>query len=421
MKTHETNLRRQSLFSAAAIALLSGAAFAEEPTKAPEDSGIVAAIKAGKPIIDVRYRFEHKEQNGFAENAYANTIRTRLGYETGEFHNFKVLVEFENVASIGDDHFNSTTNGRTQFPVIADPNATEINRAQVAFTGIEKTPITIGRQAYNLGNQRFVGAVDFRQNQQTFDAARLSSTFFDGLSVDYLYISRVHRVFGDDNPLGEFDSDSHVIAAAYDAKQLGKLSGYGLLLDLEEAPALSSQTFGVRYENSVVLDKDAGVKLGVVGEYAKQRDYAANPFDYSESYLHGEGTIAVEGAALKLGYEQLSGNGVIGFSTPLATLHKFQGFADVFLATPTNGIEDLYGTAQYNWKDAPFGTGLNFFFTYHDFKAENGGADLGEEFDAGVGVTIKKYWSAELKGAVYNGVPGFADRNLIWASLRFQY
>lgn len=414
--------RKQTLvLTAALFALAPIAAAAEEAAKPAEESGIVAAIKAGKPIIDVRYRFEWKDQAGFAENAYANTIRTRLGYETGEFLNFKVLLEFENVASIGDDHFNSTTNGKAQFPIIADPDATEINRAQVTFSGIEKTPITIGRQAYNLLNQRFVGVVDFRQNQQTFDAARLSSTFIDGLSVDYLYISRVHRVFGDDHPLGEFDSDSHVFSATYDAKAFGKLTGYGLLLDFEEAPTQSSRTFGARYENSIALDADAEIKAGIVLEYASQQDYAANPFDYSEDYLHGEGALSAQGATLRLGYEQLGGDGAIGFSTPLATLHKFQGFADVFLTTPANGIEDIYATAQYDWKEAPFGAALGLFATYHDFRTENGGADLGEEFDAGVAIKVRKNWSAELKGAVYNGTPTLADRSLIWASVRFQY
>lgn len=422
MKPSSKKRISQRLLSAAAAAPLAfGAAFAEEQRAAAEEHGVVAAIKAGKPIIDVRYRFEWKDQAGFVEDAYANTIRTRLGFETGEYYNFKVLVEFENVASIGDDHFNSTTNGRTQYPVVADPDATELNRAQVTFTGLENTPITIGRQEYNLLDQRFVGAVDFRQNQQTFDAARLLSTFFDGLTVDYLYVSRVHRVFGDDNPLGEFDSDSHIFAATYDAKELGKISAYGLLLDFEEAPALSSKTLGVRYEYARLLDKDAEIKVGVIGEYAWQCDYGANPFDYAEHYIHGEGTLSVSAASIKLGYEQLSGDGVIGFSTPLATLHKFQGFADAFLTTPANGIEDIFGTVQYNLKNGPFGAGYTLFATYHDFKSETGGFDLGEEFDAGLAVTLKKNWSAEFKGAVYNGVPGFADRSLIWASLRFRY
>ena len=220
---------------AAVLALVLSVSFASPVLaegEAPEtvQNPVIAAIKDGKLLLDVRYRFEHKAQDGFPEDAYANTIRTRLGFETAEIYNFKFLVEFENVASIGDDHFNSTTNGRVQFPVVADPDATEVNRAQVTFTGLDKTPVTIGRQRFNLNNQRFVGAVDFRQNQQTFDAARLSSTLIDNVTVEYLYISRVHRVFSDDHVAGEFDSDSHVISVAYDAGALAM--GKPVLLEL---------------------------------------------------------------------------------------------------------------------------------------------------------------------------------------------
>lgn len=396
-------------------------ALSQEPANHEGESAIVRAIKVGKPLIDVRYRYEHKSQNGFAEDAYANTLRTRLGFETGEFHNLKILVEFENVVTIGDDHFNSTTNGRGQFPVIADPDATEINRAQVTFTGIDKTPITIGRQRFNLNNHRFVGAVDFRQNQQTFDAARASSTFIDNLTVDYLYISRVHRIFGDDHPAGEFDSDSHIISAAYDAGAMGTIKGYGVLLDLEEAPGLSSSTWGARYENLITIDDEAAIKLGVVGEYASQKDNSANPIDYSEDYFHGEAALYVAPFSAIFGYESLGGDGVTGFSTPLATLHKFQGFADVFLTTPAAGIEDLYASLSYNWSDLPVVDNIKIFATYHEFESDQGSTDFGQEFDAGLAVEFKKHWSAELKGAVFDGAGPFADRNLVWASLRFQY
>ena len=46
---------------------------------------------------------------------------------------------------------------------------------------------------------------------------------------------------------------------------------------------------------------------------------------------------------LTLGYEVLgSDDGKKGFATPLATGHKFQGFADKFLTTPNDGVQDLY-------------------------------------------------------------------------------
>ena len=416
-------MKTKSFIAASCLAFAAASlAFAEDTPSASDDGPIIEAIKNSKPLIDVRYRFETKSQAGFAQDAYSNTIRTRLGFETGEVYNLKVLVEFENVASIGDDHFNSTTNGRTMFPVIADPDATEINRAQLTYTGIEKTAITIGRQRFNLNNHRFVGAVDWRQNQQTFDAARFSTKLIDHVTFDYLYISRVHRIFGDNNPAGEFDSDSHVLSAIIDGEKYGTLKTYGVILDLKEAPALSSQSWGARYENTVTLDQDVGVKFGVVAEYAIQSDNAANPVNYSEDYLHGEASLSVAPFTGKLGYEKLGGDGVSSFKTPLATLHKFQGFADVFLATPASGMEDIYGTLVFNWKNAPLRTGVKLFATYHNFKSDVGSLDLGEEFDAGMVVKLRKYWSVNLKGAVYNGgASGPADRSLVWAALRFQY
>ena len=44
-----------------------------------------------------------------------------------------------------------------------------------------------------------------------------------------------------------------------------------------------------------------------------------------------------------VGFESLgSDDGVMGFRTPLATLHKFQGTADKFLVTPPGGLEDAF-------------------------------------------------------------------------------
>lgn len=414
--------RNAIILTAAAFASTSAVLAEEENHSAKNDSPIIEAIKNGKPIIDVRYRFEFKGQESIAEDAYANTVRTRFGFETGEFYSVKVLVEFENVFNIGEDHFNSTTNGLTQFPVIADPDATEINRAQITFTHIAKTPITIGRQRYNLNNHRFVGAVDWRQNQQTFDAARISSSMSDNLTLDYVYISRVHRIFGNDHPLGEFDSDSHIASAVLNGGQLGTLKGYGVLLDLDEAPVLSSNSWGVRYENAFPLDAEKTAQISVVAEYASQSDAAANPVDYRESYLHGEGAVTVGSLTGKIGYEKLGGDGVSSFKTPLATLHKFQGFADAFLVTPPEGLQDLYGTVSYRWKKAPYGTSARVFATYHKFKSDVGGLDFGDEFDAGLAISFREHWTAQLKGAVYNGGAfGPPDRHLFWASLRFQY
>src|SRR5690606_27715787 len=124
----------------------------------------------GDLIFDARLRYESVDQDGLPENANALTLRTRLGYETPDWHGLKLLVEGENVTALVED-YNSSTNGKLRYPVVPDPETTELNRLQISFTG-DKGEAVVGRQRIILVNARFVGNVGFRQNEQTFDAVK---------------------------------------------------------------------------------------------------------------------------------------------------------------------------------------------------------------------------------------------------------
>ncbi len=409
-----------AFFGACAAAAVVHAAAADQPP-ADSNASLAQALANGSLIFDVRTRIESKDQDGFAEEARASTVRARIGYESGAFHGWRFLVEAEGVGALGDDRFNSTTNGRTAFPVVADPDAFELNRAQLSFAGIDRTTAIFGRQRINIGNQRFVGAVGFRQNEQTYDAVRVTTELTDGLNLDYAYIARVHRIFGDDSPVGEFDSDTHALAATYDSGAYGKITGYAFLVDLDEAPALSSATWGARYENSIPVAEEAGFILAVVGELATQSDYGGNAIDYREGYVLAEAALKARSFTATLGYERLGGDGEIGFSTPLATLHKFQGFADVFLTTPAAGLEDVYAGASQRWSDVALGP-ITIFATHHEFKSARGSLNYGRETDVGGSIVFSTRWSADVKAAFYDGGDdGFADRDLFWASLQYRY
>lgn len=374
-----------------------------------------------KPIIDLRYRYEHVSNDAYAQDANAHTLRARVGIEIEPVAHFSFLIEGEGVANLNDD-FNSTTNGRTAFPVVADPEALELNRAQVMFTGVPGAEVTLGRQVINLGNQRFIGAVGFRQNQQTFDAVSISAAPAAGLSLRYHYISRVHRIFGDDHPAGEFEGDTHAFEAAYRLNRAGSISAYTVLVDLGEAPNLSSATWGARAAQSFQLGADDKATLTFTGEYARQQDYSNNPADYSVGYAHAAVDLKANGWLAKAGYERLGGNGVSSFTTPLATLHKFQGFADAFLVTPATGVEDAYlvvGVTRENFAGVP---SVSAKLIAHSFEAARGGADFGHEFDFQLVASLKKHISAELKAALFDGGDfGPVDRTLCWASLRLHY
>jgi hypothetical protein len=113
---------------------------------------------------------------------------------------------------------------------------------------------------------------------------------------------------------------------------------------------------------------------------------------------------------LKLGYEVLEGDGVANqrFQTPLATLHKFQGWADKFLGTPPGGIEDFYVGVSGKVFNASYNV------IYHDFSAETGGGSYGDEIDASLQWKIGDHYGLLLKLARYSA-DGFAtDTNKYW-------
>ncbi|MCE9523900.1 MAG: alginate export family protein [Alphaproteobacteria bacterium] len=390
---------------------------------AKADASFDDFFDGGKFTADARYRFEHVDQDGFANDADAHTLRVRAGFQTGKVWDLQALIEGEGVVQFNDD-FNDTVNGNVTFPTIADPEDFQINRLQIEYSGLPQTTVTLGRQRINLDNQRFVGGVAFRQNEQTFDALRIVNTSVENLTLSYAYVRQINRVFGEESAQGAFEGDTHLFNAGYDIKDWGKLTAYAYLIDLEDAPQAtipSTKTFGARFAGKHEIAK------GFTGlyalEYATQSDYQNNTANYDVGYWLVEAGVAAQGFKLLGGIESLEGDGTHRFQTPLATLHKFQGYADVFLVTPPNGIVDTYGTLAYETKLEDMGpvTGALAAVTYHDFQAERGSASFGSETDIELVARLGDHWSAGIKYADYNGDGAFADRDKLWLSVDVTY
>jgi hypothetical protein len=373
-----------------------------------------AADGQGDWIVDARLRYESVDQAGFANEAQALTLRARLGYETPAWEGFKALIEVEGVTALSDD-YNSTTNGQVGYPVILDPEAAEINRAQVSWTG-EKASVVVGRQRVILGNARFVGNVGFRQNEQTFDAARVAFKLTPTTIATWVYVDRVHRILGDDSPQGEWDSDSHLVQVETKTP-LGQLTGYGYLLDFETAPLQSSATWGARLTGSRPPASGLAVTWDV--EYARQGDYGGNPVDFDLDYLALAAGLKTETRYASVGFERLDGDGARGFGTPLATLHAYQGRADLFLATPAAGLRDLNVKAGIT---LPVGARkLKLAAAIHDFTDADGALDYGREVDASASMVLTPALTLEFKAARFDGdLPAFADRTKVWVTLELK-
>lgn len=369
----------------------------------------------GSLLLNARYRYEGVSQKGFAKDAEAHTFRFRAGYQTAMVANFQALIEIEATGQLTST-FNDTVNGHTAYPVVPDPDNFELNRLQLLYSGLPGTAVTLGRQEINLDDQRFVGTVAFRQNEQTFDAVRIENDFVPDLKLIYIYLDRVNRVFGENSTQGHFSGDVHLFNAAYDLKPLGKLVGYAYLLGLHNASALSTQTYGAYLSGQQAFDDN--VSLTYRAEAATQHSYDNNPRNFDLTYLRGELGLTSGIWSAMGGVEYLEGDGETGFSTPLATLHKFQGFADVFLTTPASGITDAYGKIGAAKKGLNFGpiTGASLAGWYHDFGNPHGGS-LGSEFDLEATLQFGPHVATTLTYASYDGVPGYASRDKVWLAV----
>jgi len=397
--------------------LLLSAAFASTPA-------LAEPFKL-KPIIDTRLRYESVDQDPIIKDADALTFRARIGAEASN-ERWSILVEGEATGAIVE-HYNSGVNLKAQYPIIADPENVELNRAQVQFRGLAKTLITLGRQRINLDDQRFVGSVGWRQNEQTFDAVRIEWTGVPKLKTDITYAWSDRTIWGIDG-LGArqqaISGDNFFANISY-ATPIGALTGFAYLVDQDEAAVsgfqLSSQTYGMRLSGARPLSKR--VKLSYVASYARQSDYHRNPNDYQADYWLIDGGLEVDSLRIGAGYEVLGAdNGVAltSFQTPLATLHKFQGWADKFLTTPPNGIRDLYGSVGYTAKKLLGTDTITFQAAYHRFDSDRLDVHYGNEINLLVSVKVKRF-TVSAKFADYDARSFLTNTRKAWLQLEWAY
>jgi hypothetical protein len=372
------------------------------------------------PILDARARFEHAEQNALDGDAL--TVRLRAGAEA-RLGPVSLLVEGEGTLALLDDYNAfpfaiASGQSRPGFAVIADPENAEINRLQLQYRTPDLT-VTLGRQRINLDDQRWVGSVGWRQNEQTFDAARAEGRL-GPVTADVAYSISQRTIFGDDaGPRRALDGD---FLFAGLGSRVGPVQGklFAYLLDYDEAFALanSSQTYGFFVGGSVPVARGANLALRV--SYARQSDYGANPFDYAADYWSAEGSVTAAGFTLAAGWEQLGSDNGRAVQTPMATLHKFNGWADVFLTTPPAGLQDAYVSASYRSDRIGFLPGLQASVAYHRFDSAVGGLDYGSEWDASLGFRVGRV-NLLAKFADYDADGFGADTRRFWLQAEWAF
>ncbi len=367
------------------------------------------AIAAGKLHLTLRARIESVDDEPFARDAMATTLRTRLAWQSATYRGFTLSLEADDVHALDEGAYNSTVNGATTRPVVGDPLYTEINIAAIAWRS-GNTSMAFGRQRLTLDNQRFVGNVGWRQNEQTYDGASLRLKPLSRIELTVAWVWNVNRVFGPRSgaQAADWHGDTALLNARLDAGKAGHVALFGYSMRFANAAAVSNLTFGASWTGAATLGGDWRLPWAFV--LASQSDSGDNPTGYKAGYRQVEIGLAREPFAVRVGQESLDGDATRAnhrFQTPLATLHAFQGWADRFLITPTQGIDDRYVAASAALR------GSTLQLQWHGYRAAAGSRSYGTEWNVSIARSFAKHYELLAKFADYRA-DGFASDTTKW-------
>ena len=489
-KTNLLNINLITLNLCIAFAGFAAQVKAEEPAaiEVEDEYTFMSAIKDGKSLSSVRARYESIDQDNLQpapnatkelKNTYAFTTRTLIGWQTAPYKNFSIGAQLTDVHEFNDDfndrrfnqpeHNNNTalsSLNKRQYANIVDPGFTDINQLFIDWSGIKNTKFRLGRQQLNLDNTRFVGDIGFRQNMQVYDGVSVINKSLPDTELFFSHFYQVRQINTEDRN-GNID----LINAKYRISPTEFLIGYGYFIDVEnlsqnagnpaaagfapqggnglgssqDVPKVggiafadaSSKTFGARLDGVHIFTPNW--KGLYTAEYAKQDDYKGGSAQIDAHYFKLGGGVAYNTFSIRLDHEKLSSNdGKYGFQTPLGTNHLFQGWADLFLVTPRQGIEDTFVTVAGSVEK------LKIYAEYHVFKSDEDyetlgstaanrkfGDKYGTEFDLGLTYPINdKVWTkveyakfneSDIYGATLAAAPRKADKEVVWLTANFSF
>jgi hypothetical protein len=403
-----------------AVAILSMASTYTTALSADEGFALFSDAKFNG---EIRPRYENVEiENSTKKDADAFTVRATLGVEARllGIDGLSMKLDGTTVQVLGAEHYNSGSNGMSDYEIVKDPETTRFSQAYLQYK-VGKTTAKLGRQIVNLDNQRFIGSVDWRQMMESLDAAIISDSTITDLTLTAGYIYGIKGIT--DAP--KSDTDSVVLNGSYALNDSIKITAYDYML------SSTHDTIGLAISGKVPV---AAAKIDYRAEYAVQRDASrdttggASNVQADADYYNLDALANISGILAGAGYEFLSGHtagdGKTAFTTPLATGHKFNGWADKFLSTPIGGLIDTSATLGYT---APgFGKAMAVYHSFETDVAMGGKSDLGSELDLLYTNAVPgiKGLSGLAKAAYYRSgdVTGYtADVSKIWLQLDYKF
>ncbi|MEO1053644.1 MAG: hypothetical protein AAFX87_23615 [Bacteroidota bacterium] len=351
--------------------------YGQEGSEQPQDK-ITSRINEGEFVFEGRLRYWYaKDENLSASNAY--TFGTNFGYLSKSYKGFQIYVEGESVVAITPDLFFDGVNDQVGRTVVTDVETLELNKLRISYLDTLNATIVqfkVGRQAAIVEDERFIGNVTARQDDQTFDAVygKLQNDQ-KGVSFEYAYMYQINRLLAE---VGDWRSDSHAFMLSFYKSKMARVGLFSQLLDFQDdAPDKSNQTFGVTIDRSELPQDRTALTYKTAIAY--QSEYGDNPTAYDAFLINGEIGVSLPRTGIfSIGYElATSDNGVASYQFPLSTGQRLHRISDVFIDPPADGLHNPYFTAE----SRNIAWGIGGWLGYHAYFSEEEGDFLGQEID----------------------------------------
>lgn len=345
----------------------------------------------------VRPRFEFRDPSGGGKDE-STSMRVRLGMKAVVDPTLTIFVQMQDVRTWGEET-------SPLFDFTADHLDLHQGYLQYRGESLDWLTTTVGRMETNLGGQRLLGAVDWAQQGQSFDGARLD------VDKDWGKLHFLAYKIGDETaPAIAADNELYGAYATVSDVGPGALDLYVLYNRTEGAVETDQQSFGARYAF-------AGSVTGrLEGTLQKGTRSGADVSAYMFGARLGKG-FADGKASMTLWYDYLSGDDAATpetevFHTLYGTNHKFYGYADLFLNIPAHtmnaGLQDM--AVKLAWRPQ---TDISLGADFHSFSAAQQGtlstSHFGNELDLSLSHRYTANMSATLGFAHVLQDDGFAE------------
>jgi len=388
--------------------------------QSPQDSSDLNLHKTKSSIsipgtheFGARTRYQTANDDWWQDGtAFTTRIKLTSQFKLDQNEKWRLLLQ-PNYVFIHDDNYNSISNFNFK-SVIPDTKGGSLTQGFLAFNTNNNWQFKLGRQSISYDNERMIGALEYWQTPQSFDA--ISAQYNDSMNWDiqYAYVDKVNRIFGKNaktqlqnndprnsiliqrpkSELGVHNLNAHFLNLGYKTENDLSLVAYNYLIDNQDQDLFSSNTIGIKISDEF---KPKSIKYRFHTEFAWQEDAYNNNDNYQAWYNLIEASIQYKSHILKLSQETLSEDNGVGFKTSLGTNHKFQGWADIFTSYGgQNGLRDTFITYRGRHKK------LRWRAVYHNFNTYGNSQSLGYEIDVEIAYRLTRQWEAKIVYADYN-------------------